>query len=174
MKKISDQATYLGAPMFATGNRTKDFKYLQDKLESRLKGWRSKNLSWVGRSIMIKSVAQALSMYTFSTFDVPKGVCDKLDSTTRQFGWNPKKENGGFLAWRAWDQLCRPKSFGGLGFRSAKSLNEAFIAKLTWMVASNRASPCMDAIKSNIRWIRTGCTLNLENMLTPRGRLLKE
>jgi hypothetical protein len=85
MKKISDQATYLGAPLFATSNRTKDFKYLQDKLESRLKGWRSKNLSWAGRSTMIKSVAQALPMYTFSTFDVPKGVCDKLDSTTRRF-----------------------------------------------------------------------------------------
>ena len=68
MKKISDQATYLGAPLFATSNKTKDFKYLQDKLESRLKGWRSKNLSWAGRSTMIKSVAQALPMYTFSTF----------------------------------------------------------------------------------------------------------
>jgi ribonuclease HI len=30
-------------------------------------------------------------------------------------------------------------------------LNEAFIAKLTWMVASNRASPCMDAIKSKYK-----------------------
>ncbi len=60
MKKLKEDTVYLGAPLFLTNNRSRDFKFLRDKLEARLKGWRSKNLSWAGRITMIKSVAQAL------------------------------------------------------------------------------------------------------------------
>jgi hypothetical protein len=74
---------------------------------------------------MIKSVAQALPTYTFSTFDVPNTICEKLDAVTWRFWWNPKKESGRFLAWKAWDQLCQPKQLGGLGFKKAKRFNEA-------------------------------------------------
>ena len=131
MKKLQDNAKYLGAPLFTTRSRAKDFNYLQERLESRLNGWRSKSLSWAGRCTLIKSVAQAIPSYTFSTFDVPTTVCDKLDSTTRRFWWNPKKSAGRYLAWKSWDHLCKPKIHGGLGFRKAKKFNEAFIAKLT-------------------------------------------
>ncbi len=90
MKKVPENAFYLGAPLFTSRSRSKDFKYLQDKLETRLTGWRSKNLSWASHCTLIKSVAQALPTYSFSTFDVPTVVCDKLDAMTRRFWWNPK------------------------------------------------------------------------------------
>jgi hypothetical protein len=95
MKKISQHATYLGAPLFSTTNRCNDFKFLQEKLDARLKGWRSKCLSWVGRSTLIKSVAQTNHTYTFSTFDVHAKVYEKLDASLRRFCWNPKKEREG-------------------------------------------------------------------------------
>ena len=57
MKKISQHATYLGAPLFTITNRCNDFKFLQEKLDARLKGWRSKCLSWPSRSTLIKLVA---------------------------------------------------------------------------------------------------------------------
>lgn len=157
MKKVPANSKYLGSPLFTTRSRAKDFNYLQEKLESRLNGWRSKSLSWAGRCTLIKSVAQAIPSYTFSTFDVPTIVCDKLDSTTRRFWWNPKKSKGRYLAWKSWDHLCKPKICGGLGFKKAKKFNEAFIAKLTWMIASKRSSPCMDALRSKYkvtdRWL---------------------
>jgi hypothetical protein len=65
MKKVSKNAKYLGAPLFTTRRRTKDFKYLKEKLEARLNGWRSKSLSWAGRHTLIKSVMQAIPTYTF-------------------------------------------------------------------------------------------------------------
>jgi hypothetical protein len=101
MKKVSDQAKYLGAPLFSSGYRVKDFQFLQDKLEAKLKGWKSKSLSWVGHNTLIKSEAQAIPTYTFSTFDVPVAVCDKLDAAMRRFWWNPKKTQGRFLAWKS-------------------------------------------------------------------------
>ena len=158
MKKVPENDFYLRAPLFTSRSRSKDFKYLQDKLETRLTGWRSKNLSWASRCTLIKFVAQALPTYSFSTFDVPTVGCDKLDAMTRRFWWNPKKVSGRFLAWKSWDHLCTSKNNGGLGFRKAKKFNEVYIAKLTWMIASKRNSPCMVALRSKYKvtnsWLR--------------------
>ncbi len=45
MHKIQPNVTYLGAPLFQSACRIRDFKFLQDKLKARLLGWRSKTLS---------------------------------------------------------------------------------------------------------------------------------
>ncbi len=38
MKSLKTDAVYLGGPKFLTKARSKDFKFLQDRLESRVKG----------------------------------------------------------------------------------------------------------------------------------------
>jgi hypothetical protein len=89
MKKLWQDVRYLGAPMFLSRSQSKDFNFLQERLETKLMGWRSKCLSWVGRCTLIKSVAQAIPTYPMSTFEMPSKTCDKLDSLTRRFWWNP-------------------------------------------------------------------------------------
>ena len=136
MKSLKKDTTYLGAPLLLSRAPARDFSYLQSKLEAKLTGWRTKCLSWAGRRTLICSVAQSIPNYSMSTFSIPKKVCDNLDSLSRRFWWNPKKSEGHFLAWRAWDKLCYPKSRGGLGFKKAKDFNNALLAKLAWMIAS--------------------------------------
>ena len=85
MKSLKKDAIYLGAPLFLSRAPSKDFKFLLDKLKTKLIGWRSKCLSWAGRSALITSVAQAIPNYTMSTFSIPSKICDKLDSDTRRF-----------------------------------------------------------------------------------------
>ncbi|KAL0000485.1 hypothetical protein SO802_014266 [Lithocarpus litseifolius] len=102
IKNLKKDAVYLGAPLLLSRAPTKDFAFLQDRLEAKLMGWRSKCLSWAGRKTLITSVAQSLPTYTMSTFNVPNKVCDKLDSFTRRFWWKPKEQEGRFIAWRAW------------------------------------------------------------------------
>ena len=151
MKKVQSNAKYLGSPLFHSTSRIKDFKFLQEKLEARLLGWRCKTLSWAGRATMIKSVAMAIPVYTFSSSDVPVAICDKLDASMRRFWWNPNHNSGRFLAWKAWADLCAPKAMGGLGFRSVKHFNAALLAKLAWMMVSGRDSPCMCALRSKYK-----------------------
>jgi hypothetical protein len=181
MKLISSNTKYLGAPLFAFRSRSKDFKFLQDKVETKLKGWRCKSLSWAGRSTLIKSVALAIPNYSFAAFDVPAVVCDKLDMVVRRFWWNPRKVTGNFLAWKSWDQLCCPKAGGGLGFRKAKNFNDALLAKITWMVISNRDSLCIRALISKYKvrsdWMDReppSMPPKLGKPLKDRRRLLKE
>jgi hypothetical protein len=89
MKMVQSNVNYLGSLLFHSSSRIKDFKFLQEKLEARLLGWRCKTLSWASRATLIKSVAMALPVYTFSS-DVPILVCEKMDASIRRFWWNPK------------------------------------------------------------------------------------
>lgn len=99
MKRVQKDAEYLGAPLFNSSSKIKDFKFLQEKLEARLKGLRRKCLLWAGRHTMIKAVAHALPTYTFSTCDAPNTVCARMDVITRRFWWNPSKDSGR-LSWQ--------------------------------------------------------------------------
>ena len=85
MKKLPFDAFYLGTPIFSSRSKTKDHKYLIDRIESKLMGGRCKALSRVGRRTLIKSVALALPTYSFSTEDVPVIVCNKMDSAIQRF-----------------------------------------------------------------------------------------
>ena len=139
--------------MFLSRSSTKDFKFIQQRVESKLKGWRSKCLSQAGRCTLIKSVAQAIP-----TFEVPSTICDNIDAITRRFWWNPKKSSGRYLAWKAWDKLCQSKNEGRLGFRKSRNFNKALLAKFAWMVASNRDSLCMRLVRCKYKvrkdWLR--------------------
>ena len=44
MKSLKIDSVYLGAPLFLTKALAKDFKFLQERLDAKLKGWRSKTL----------------------------------------------------------------------------------------------------------------------------------
>ncbi len=106
----------------------------------------------------MKSVAQALPTYTMSTFELPSKICDNLDALMCRFWWNPKKQEGMYLAWKARNHLYQPKENGGLGFRHTKDFNKALIGKLAWMVATKSDSLCMRMLRSKYKvrenWLR--------------------
>ena len=101
VKSLKKDAVYLGAPMFLSRAPSKDFAFLEDKLEMKLSGWRSNCLSLAGRRNLINSVAQSMLIYTMSSFSIPNKVCNNLDALTRRFWWKPKQKEGRFLAWKA-------------------------------------------------------------------------
>ena len=55
------------------------------------------------------------------------------------------------MAQNSWDKLCQTKRDRGLGFRKTKEVNMALIAKLSWMVASNSYSICMELLRKKCK-----------------------
>uniref|UniRef100_A0A2N9HY11 ABC-2 type transporter transmembrane domain-containing protein n=1 Tax=Fagus sylvatica TaxID=28930 RepID=A0A2N9HY11_FAGSY len=161
MKAIQKDSFYLGSPMFLRAAKTKDFHFLLDKVEFKLKGWRSKSLSWARRTTLIKSVAQALPTYTMSTFEVPTTIWTKIDSATRRFWWNLKTSSGSHLALKSWEALCLPHKQGGLGFRKRKEFKMALVSKMAWMVITNRHNSCMDLLRSACFQVGDGKSINV-------------
>ena len=158
-KSLPQCSRYLGAPLFLSSNKSKDFNFILEKLEARTSGWKSKSLSWMGRATLIKAVALSTTIYTLATFKLPKKLCNEMDVVVRRFLWNLKKDSKSFWSPLAWSKLRKPLSMGGLGFRTFENFNKAMITKLAWWVLSDRDSFCVKVIKVKYKvgnnWLRS-------------------
>ena len=65
---------------------------LKDLICRRITGWWSKNLSWAGREVLIKAVAQPVPTYAMSVFKLPSNSTHFIQSSICNYLWG--HENG--------------------------------------------------------------------------------
>ncbi|XP_074266442.1 uncharacterized protein LOC141589715 [Silene latifolia] len=129
----NDLGTYLGMPTI-NGRVTKEtFAHLEEKFNRRLAGWQTKHLSLAGRNTLIQSTLSTMANYSMQTAKIPRSICDNLDKKTRRFLWGGTEEQRK-IHLISWDTVQKPKSMGGLGIRSSRQSNAAFLTKLGWRV----------------------------------------
>jgi hypothetical protein len=62
------------------GNSTREaFKFILDKVISKVDGWRAKHLSQAGRLVLFKSVATSLPSYAMISFLILDSLYSQLD-----------------------------------------------------------------------------------------------
>ena len=101
--------------------------------------WMAKLLWSVGKEVLIKSVAQAIPVYSMSCFRLPRGLCESISSLIRQFWWGSKR-GGRKPAWVAWDVMTMPKHLGGPSFRHLELFNLALLARQAWRILNDEES----------------------------------
>ncbi|GAU15609.1 hypothetical protein TSUD_108680 [Trifolium subterraneum] len=72
----------------------------------RASGWKEKNLSFAGRSTLIKVVAQVIPTYLMSSFLIPKGVCDQMEKMICKFWWGSSSDQRK-IHWVKWNKGWR-------------------------------------------------------------------
>jgi len=130
---------YLGVPTI-TGRVTKGmFQNVITRVDNRLAGWKAKCLSLAGRVTLIKSTITAIPAYAMQSACLPCSICDDLDKRIRRFLW------GGTTLERKphlvnWAMVIKEKSQGGLGIRSMRQLNSAYLMKLGWRLKTEHST----------------------------------
>ena len=119
---------YLGIPIDLGTTKREIGNQIIDRLQSRLQTWKGKLLSPAGKLTLIKSVMQAMPIYSMSIHRLPKDACNRIDRIIRDFWWGNTVEVRK-LHTIAWDIICKPKEIGGVGIRKSEQFNQAILAK---------------------------------------------
>ena len=136
--------TYLGLPLGTTRPRIVDFMPLVDALERRLTA-SSCMLNQGSQLQLLTSVLTSMHIYFLYSLQLPPGIIKQLDRISRQCLWRgnsdaPKQS----LA--AWDLVCRPKKFGGLGVTHLGFQNEALLMKHLFKFFNKQDIPWVNLI----------------------------
>ena len=102
---MADYEKYLGLPMMGGKSNVSTYKELQEMVTKRVMGWKEKHISKARREVLIKTVAQAIPIYSMSLFKIPKTICDGINSVLSNYWWG-KTRNEKKIYWINWGKLC--------------------------------------------------------------------
>uniref|UniRef100_A0A803QRE0 Reverse transcriptase domain-containing protein n=1 Tax=Cannabis sativa TaxID=3483 RepID=A0A803QRE0_CANSA len=129
VKECDGQEKHLGNPFVFKRKKREEYLYFKDKVLKRIEGWKSKLLSFAGRTTLVKSVALSIPLYAMSTNKLPVSSCREIDRVIRKYWWTGNTKKDRFLALVGWDRLCSPMATGGLGFPEAKGYELSFVGQ---------------------------------------------
>lgn len=147
MTECTHTGMYLGNPFYKFSSKTEAFRHVIVKLANKLVGWKINFLSMAGRTTLVKVIAMAIPSFVMQSFILPKRMCEKIDNMVFTFWWG-FTEPGKHLYLKAWDNLCVPKTLGGLGFQKFKDINRAFVTKLGWRMCAETSKTWVQLIRS--------------------------
>jgi len=97
--------------------------------------------------VLIKAVAQAISTYAMSCFDLTKSLCDDIGRMVCRFWW-AQQENENKMHWISWEWLCSRKKKGGMGYRDLHLFNLAMLAQQGWRLIVELDSLCAQVLRA--------------------------
>ncbi|KAJ4789113.1 RNA-directed DNA polymerase (reverse transcriptase)-related family protein [Rhynchospora pubera] len=104
-------------------------------------------LSHAGRLILIKSVLTTMPVYYMTIEMLPKRIVKDINSLMTKFFWG-KTDQSRYLAFTAWNKVCKPIEMGGLGVKDLQSFGDALFLKLVWSLMADEEKPWVKVCKS--------------------------
>lgn len=124
---------YLGVPLCTKKLSLTHCAPLIQSIKSRLHSWTVKPLSYAGRLQLLSTVIAGITNFWSSSFILPKGCINEINSLCSKFLWKGKIE-GHAGAKAAWESVTQSKAEGGLGLKNLSYWNTASAMKLIWLL----------------------------------------
>lgn len=120
IREVLSHEKYLGLPTTIGRSKKKPFLFILDRIKKKLSSWMERLVSWAGREVLIKAVAQAIPTYAMSVFKFSQELCNNIHDSISKFWWGHKQEERK-IHWLSRLKLCQRKEDGGLGFRDMEA-----------------------------------------------------
>lgn len=122
---------YLGFPINHKGAARNRYNFITKRVISKIAGWKARFLSFVRRTVHIKSVMTAVSNHVMQGAALSIHLCDKLNKINKDFLWGSSMEKKK-LHLVGWSKVIRQKEERGLGIQAARAKNITLLAKFNW------------------------------------------
>jgi hypothetical protein len=131
----------LGHPMILSHkDKNKAYEFMYNKYMAKFGTIKANNLNHAGQLQYIKSVLSSIPIYYLSTILFSKTFIEKINSIIRRFWWAgvQEEDSSSPIAYRSWDDICKPTDLGGLGIRDLHIVNKSLIMHSSWNIATNK------------------------------------
>jgi hypothetical protein len=122
---------YLGLPLSNSTNKNISWDSLLLFISNHLNNWTFLSINLPAKTVLLKSVLQAIHAYLFFSIDYPPSILKKIRNMKGKILWNghnPEKK----WALVNWDKVFKPKYLGGLGLHDPRKLNSTMGARIWW------------------------------------------
>jgi hypothetical protein len=132
---------YLGLPLTLRKPTAAQLQYLVDKVANKLPSWRAALLDRGGRLELVRATLSAIPIFSMMSLDIPVKTLTAIEKIIRGFLWKGRKDVKGGHRLVAWDKVCTPKEWGGLGIPNLRYLNIALRARWLWLQRMDDSKP---------------------------------
>ena len=119
---------YLGIPIAASRLTIAQFSPLLNRMQGYISAWAGANLSFAGRTELVKYILQGIVCFWLSILPIPAGVRAKIVQQCKNFLWSGNC-NSNKKPLVAWKEVTLPKAEGGLGIKNMEAWNKALLTK---------------------------------------------
>ncbi|XP_058757124.1 uncharacterized protein LOC131630357 [Vicia villosa] len=124
---------YLGVPLSSRKLTIQQCYPLIEKITARIHHWSARLLSYAGRCQLIKSVLFSISAFWMQVLPLSQKIIQHVEALCRSYLWSGK-EGLSRKSLVSWENLCKPKSAGGLYITDLQTWNKATLRKLPWNI----------------------------------------
>ena len=132
---------YLGLQLGLRSLTKTQWQVLIDRVVDWLPAWQRGLIAKQGRLILIKSVVMARPAHNLLVEDPPVWVVEEIDRWCRAFFWAGKERVNGGQCLVAWDTICKPYEFGGLGVKDLRLQGLALRVRWEWLRRTDQSMP---------------------------------
>ena len=126
---------YLGVQLSTKKMSVMQWQPLIDRIMAKINSWTAGKLSYVVRAKLVQTVLYGVPSYWAQLFIFTAKIIKLIESLCRSYLWSGTRHVTK-KALIAWEQVCRPKSEGGMGLINMQVWNRAAVAKLCWDLAN--------------------------------------
>ncbi|KAI0508103.1 hypothetical protein KFK09_014237 [Dendrobium nobile] len=129
--KVVKEMRYLGVKISLDRIKMADYQDILSNVMHKLNAWSRKSLSLGGKLTLIESSLVSMTNFLITHSMVPKRLLHELEKMCRSFIWHKSDGTKG-MHYIAWNDICKPRSLGGLGLHFPLHKIGSLRSKVTW------------------------------------------